>query len=226
MRSSRQPSARSRRRSPRSRRSPSGMPSAPSTPSPTRSGASSSRPRDRRPASARRTSSRRARRSARAARPCTGGGELGLPRRARADYNARVPSPGERLIALVRAEPPDRAAIAALLDGLPHGERVAAITALSGPRLQARLYASVAGAPPVTLADLVPPDAPPLREVIFHGKNSLPAFTLFQKRFCRPSRGTGELWGYNHQALAWLTGPGYFVVHEDRARGAAVDYRE
>jgi len=63
----------------------------------------------------------------------------GLPRRARADYNARVPSPGERLIALVRAEPPDRAAIAAFLDGL----RVAAITALSGPRLQARLYAMV-----------------------------------------------------------------------------------
>jgi hypothetical protein len=80
-----------------------------------------------------------------------------------------VPSPGERLIALVRVEPPDRAAIAAFLDGL----RVAAITALSGPRLQARLYAAVAGAPPVTLADLVPPDAPPLREVIFHGKNSL-----------------------------------------------------
>ena len=144
----------------------------------------------------------------------------------RADYNARVPSPGERLIALVRAEPPDRVAIAAFLDGLPHGERVAAITALSGPRLQARLYAAVSGAPPVTLADFVPPDAPPLREVIFHGKNSLPAFTLFQKRFCRPPRGGDELWGYNHQALAWLTGPGYFVVHEDRARGAAVDYRE
>ena len=54
-----------------------------------------------------------------------------------------MPSAGERLIALVRAEPPDRAAIAAFLDGLPHGERVAAITALSGPRLQARLYAMV-----------------------------------------------------------------------------------
>ena len=135
-------------------------------------------------------------------------------------------SPGEQLVALVRAEPPDRAAIAAFLDGLPHGERVAAITALSGPRLQARLYTATAGAPPVTLADFVPPDAPPLREVVFHGKNSLPAFTLFQKRFCRAPRGSDELWGYNHQALAWLTGPGYFVVHEERARGAAIDYRE
>ena len=136
-----------------------------------------------------------------------------------------MPSPGERLIALVRAEPADRAVIAAFLDGLPHGERMAAITALSGPRLQARLYAAVASAPRVTLADFVPPDAPPLREVIFHGKNSLPAFTLFQKRFCRPRGGSDALWGYNHQALAWLTGPGYFVVHDD-ARGAAIDYRE
>ena len=137
-----------------------------------------------------------------------------------------MPSPGERLVALLRAEPPDRAAIAALFDGLPPAERLAAMTALSGPRLQARLYGAVAGAPPVTLADLVPPDASPLREVIFHGKNSLPAFTLFQKRFCRPPRRSDELWGYNHQALAWLTGPGYFVVHEEGGRGSAIDYRE
>ena len=126
---------------------------------------------------------------------------------------------------LVRAEPPDRRAIAAFLDGLSHGERVAAIRALGGVRLQSRLWAAVADAPRVMLEELVPPDAPPLREVIFEGKNSLPAFTLFQKRFCRSSTGRGELWGYNHQNLAWLTGPGYFVVH-DEPRGAAIDYRE
>lgn len=135
---------------------------------------------------------------------------------------------GERLVALVRAEPIDPTAIAEFLDRCPAAERCQAIAALSGPRLQSRLYAALAGKPPVSLAELVPPDAPPLREVIFHGKNSLPAFTLFQKRFCRPpaSRGGGELWGYNHQALAWLTGPGYFVVHEEGPRGAAIDYRE
>jgi len=135
------------------------------------------------------------------------------------------PSVGARFRDLVRAEPPDRRAISAFLDGLAHAERVEAIRALGGARLQARLYEAVADAPCVTLTDLVPPDAPPLREVIFEGKNSLPAFTLFQKRFCRPSTGRGELWGYNHQALAWLTGPGYFVVHDDRD-GAAIDYRE
>jgi len=126
---------------------------------------------------------------------------------------------------LVRAEPPDRRAIVAFLDGLSHSERVAAIRALGGVRLQSRLWAAVADAPRVMLEELVPPDAPALREVIFEGKNSLPAFTLFQKRFCRPSTGRGELWGYNHQNLAWLTGPGYFVVHDDPA-GAAIDYRE
>lgn len=132
---------------------------------------------------------------------------------------------GERLIALVRAEPPDAAAIAAHLDGLAPGERLAAMRALSGPRLQARLFAAVAGNPRVTLDDLVPADAAPLGEVVFEGKNSLPAFTQFQKRFCRPPAGGATLWGYNHQALAWLTGPGYFVVHDDPA-GAALDYRE
>ena len=135
-----------------------------------------------------------------------------------------MPSPGERLVELIGAEPPDRAAIAAFLDGLAPTDRHEAITALSGPRLQGRLYAAVAAAAPVTLADFVAPDAAPLHEVIFHGKNSLPAFTLFQKRFCMPSAGRGELWGYNHQNLAWLTGPGYFVVHDD-AGGAAIDYR-
>jgi hypothetical protein len=137
-------------------------------------------------------------------------------------------SVGRRFVALVEEDPPDRHAIAAFLDSLGAAERVEAIAALGGVPLQRRLYEAVRGAPPVTLADLVPPETPPLREVIFEGKNSLLAFTRFQKRFCRPPEaGTGEeLWGYNHQALGWLTGPGYFVVREDRIRGAAIDYRE
>jgi len=133
----------------------------------------------------------------------------------------------DRLRALLGAERLDREAIAALLDGVGHFERMEAITSLGGPTLQGRLWAAVAGGPPVTQADLVPPDAPPLREVIYHGKNSLPAFTLFQKRFCRPAKGQPDeqLWGYNHQSLAWLTGPGYFVVHREGDAPAAIDYR-
>jgi hypothetical protein len=134
--------------------------------------------------------------------------------------------PGARLVELVRRDPPDRAEIAAFLDGLSTAARREAIGALSGASLQGRLYQAVAGQAAVTLADLVPPDQPPLSEVIFHGKNSLPAFTCFQKRFCRPAgvHRRDELWGYNHGDLAWLIGPGYFVVHDDPA-GAAIDYR-
>jgi hypothetical protein len=126
---------------------------------------------------------------------------------------------------MLGAERADLAAIAAHLDGLTHAERLQEIATLGGPGPQSRLYAAAAGAPRVTLADLVPPDLAPLREVIFHGKNSLPAFTFFQKRFCRTPARNDELWGYNHQSLAWLTGPGYFVVHEEPERGAAIDYR-
>ena len=133
----------------------------------------------------------------------------------------------ERLRALLGSERSDRESIAELLDGGGHGDRMEAITSLGGTAMQGRLWTAAAGGPPITQADLVPPDAPPLREVIFHGKNSLLAFTLFQKRFCRPPDGhaSQQLWGYNHQSLAWLTGPGYFVVHQEGEAPAAIDYR-
>ena len=133
----------------------------------------------------------------------------------------------ERLRALLAADRADREAITELLDGAGHGDRMDAVTSLGGPSQQSRLWTAAAGGAPVTQDDLVPPDAAPLREFIFHGKNSLPAFTLFQKRFCRPPDGQGaqQLWGYNHQSLAWLTGPGYFVVHREGEAPAAIDYR-
>jgi hypothetical protein len=60
----------------------------------------------------------------------------------------------------------------------------------------------------------VPASIEPLKEVIHHGKNTLPTHNFFQKRFCRAEEGApDELWGYNHQSLAWLTGPGYYVAH-------------
>jgi hypothetical protein len=79
----------------------------------------------------------------------------------------------------------------------------------------------------VTVDQLVPPDYSPLREVVYHGKNSLPAFTLFQKRFCRPTPETGSdtLWGYNHTNIAWLVGPGYFLYHPIDGGAPAIDYR-
>jgi hypothetical protein len=128
---------------------------------------------------------------------------------------------------LTQAPSPDRAEIAAYLDGLTPADRLEAVRSLRGAGPQRRLWEAVAAAPPVEIDVIVPPDAPPLREFIYHGKNSLPAFTLFQKRFCRPSpaEAGAQLWGYNHTDVARFVGPGYFVCHAVDGSGAAIDYR-
>ena len=134
----------------------------------------------------------------------------------------------ERLHALLERPTTSREEVASWLDGLSSSNRLDAMRACGGTPLQRRLYELAAGAAPVSIDEIVPPDLPPLREVIYHGKNSLPAFTLFQKRFCRPAPGAAErvLWGYNHTNIGWLVGPGYFVCHAVDGPGAAVDYRE
>lgn len=134
----------------------------------------------------------------------------------------------DRLQALLAADRPSGAEIADLLDRASPSERVEAIRSLGGVRLQRRLWEAAAGGPPVAIDDLVPPDAAPLAEFIYEGKNSLAAFTIFQKRFCRPSTPDAReaLWGYNHTAIGRFVGPGYFVCHPVGDAGAAIDYRE
>ena len=51
-------------------------------------------------------------------------------------------------------------------------------------------------------------------ECIHEGKNSLPMFTLFQKRFCRLE--DGRVAGYNHGSTMHLIGPGYFIARETK----------
>jgi hypothetical protein len=122
----------------------------------------------------------------------------------------------------------DPSAICDLLDGVSHAERVDAIRSL-GRGAQRSLYAAVDGFAPLRLADLVPPSVEDGATVRHFGRNTLPAFTHFEKRFCRP-RGTdpdepAALYGFNFQKLAALTGPGYFVAHEDPNRPEVwVDY--
>ena len=48
--------------------------------------------------------------------------------------------------------------------------------------------------------------------VIHHGQNSLLAFNSFQKRVVD---NDGTLQGYNHQTMAWFTGPGHFTLAQD-----------
>jgi hypothetical protein len=136
--------------------------------------------------------------------------------------------PEERLRELLDRPATTGDEIAAFLDGLPAADRLTAIRACGGTPPQRRLWELAAGAPRVTVDEVVPRDLPPLREVVYHGKNSLPAFTLFQKRFCRPSPDAGPdtLWGYNHTNIAWLVGPGYFVYHPVEGGVSAIDYRE
>jgi hypothetical protein len=136
--------------------------------------------------------------------------------------------PADELKARIDETPVSPPAIAALLDGLAHAERVAATRAL-GRREQSRLYRAVDGFLPLSLSDMVPPKRPDWSEVRHHGRNTLPAFTHFEKRFCRP-RGAnpdrpGVLYGFNFQSLSPLTGPGYFLTVEAGDRPEVlVDY--
>jgi hypothetical protein len=112
-----------------------------------------------------------------------------------------------------------------VLDGLGHIGRVETIRHWSRG-VQAKLYEAAKGFMPVALDYFVPAGTEPLVEIIHHGKNSLPAFTHFQKRFCRPKEGE-DLWGYNHndEPVNTSVGPGYFVVHAAPDEGEIdIDY--
>jgi hypothetical protein len=130
--------------------------------------------------------------------------------------------------ALLDRDPVKPAEVAALLDGFAPEERVAAIRG-AGRSHQRRLYRAVEGQGGLPLAALVPPARAALETVRHFGKNTLPAFTLFEKRFCRPAGeaagAPAALWGYNFQTVSPLTGPGYYVAYEDRAHGEVlIDY--
>ncbi len=102
--------------------------------------------------------------------------------------------------------------ILAHLNGLGNAERISQVTALDRKHM-VRLWEVVSGAWDLDINHFVPSEVDPLTEIIHWGKNSLPAFRRFQKRFCRPTPEATELWGYNEQLMRKATGPGYFVTH-------------
>lgn len=121
----------------------------------------------------------------------------------------------------------DMGAVERFFDGLSADERARTATEMTAKE-QADLYDAAKGFRTVRLGDIVSNDTPALVPVIHHGRNSLPAFTRFQKRFCRPDGAPGEreLWGYNHNP-GWImpfTGPGYFVAYEQGEREVLIDY--
>ena len=138
--------------------------------------------------------------------------------------------PGSELIGRLRDASIDCQGVARFLDSLASAERVAAVREL-GRSEQRRLYAAVDGFLPLALEDLVPARVADLTTVRHYGRNTLPAFTRFEKRFCRPRsadpRKPDALYGFNFQPLSPLTGPGYFVARPVPGRPEVdVDYRE
>jgi hypothetical protein len=120
-----------------------------------------------------------------------------------------------------------------VLDELGHTGRLATTRGWGKSELS-RLYEAAKGHHPLTLEHFVPSSIGASTEVIHHGKNSLPVFTHFQKRFMRPEGASDpvtELYGFNRQSNEGVTGPGYFVVHTEWDGGqvpgeVAIDYRK
>lgn len=139
--------------------------------------------------------------------------------------------PGATLKELITRPSPDAAEIASFLDSLSLADRIAAVRSLGGTALQGALWRAVESVPRVRTGEMVPPDYPELRPAIFHGKNSLPAFTEFQKICFRPL-GPAEpavAWGYNETKIRGLIGAGYYVLHDTPDAplgGAAFDYTQ
>lgn len=138
--------------------------------------------------------------------------------------------PQDAILSALLASPIDIDALAKLFDAASSAERVAAIQKFT-PKIQRRLFEAAKGRK-VTTFDIVPDGTAPLQEIIHEGRNTLPAFRSFQKRFCLPTEehrpdNRRVLWGYNHQTFSGITGPGYFVAYDDEDAGeVVVDYRQ
>ncbi len=138
-------------------------------------------------------------------------------------------SAGQELVGRLRESTIKTVDVARFLDALSEEDRIAAIRSI-GAKEQRRLYDAVQGFAPVRLVELVPPDVSDLGVVRHYGKNSLPVFSEFEKRFSRAPdldpNAPEELMGFNFQTMSPITGPGYFVATEDAGRGEVlVDYR-
>ena len=128
---------------------------------------------------------------------------------------------------LLKTDTPDRAAIADFLNGLPALDQVREVRSLS-VKMVHRCWAVFEPGETIGLDHLVPTEHPADKAVHHMGVNTLPAFRHFEKRFTRAPGNPDEIWGYNHQTFAWLTGPGSFVVHEkvfDNEDALFIDYR-
>ena len=77
-----------------------------------------------------------------------------------------------------------------------------------------------------TITHFVPEDRPNRKFVRHYGKNSLPVFSIFEKRFARPHDDATVAWGFNFSPVMKVVGPGHFVLRAGNERHAEmhVDY--
>lgn len=113
----------------------------------------------------------------------------------------------------------DPKSLALALDKASHAQRLAWLYTLS-PKKMAQLFEECEGSLPLDAEFFVPQASEDLSPVVHHGFNNLPLFRRFQKVMFR--NADGMVAGRNAQAMAWATGPGYFVVGP-RSSGDPID---
>lgn len=102
--------------------------------------------------------------------------------------------------------------ISSYLDDLAPSQRIDEVLTVRGGLIR-RMYSLADPGAKLTADDMVAPSTPAGATVTYEGRNSLPAFSRFQKRFARTADGL--VFGYNFQptpGVGILTGPGYFSV--------------
>ena len=104
----------------------------------------------------------------------------------------------------------DMDGLAAWLDGLSNAERSAEVLTLN-KSAQKTLW-TLCAERTVAIEDLVPVGTPSLKPVRHIGKNSLPVFSRFEKRFCRIDADPNLLVGYNEGPTRPYVGPGDFTT--------------
>jgi hypothetical protein len=126
---------------------------------------------------------------------------------------------------LLAENPIDMKKLSEYLDGLPNEQRIAEVATMNGKE-QEKLFEAADGFMALDLDFYAPTSGGAFNQVIHHGRNNIPLFTRFQKRFCLPDRETDpeQRWGYNHQTMALFTGPGYFVAKQHNDMEVVVDY--
>jgi hypothetical protein len=86
---------------------------------------------------------------------------------------------------------------------------------------QAKVFEAAKDFRPLSLDDFVPPSVAARTEVTHIGKNTLGAFTHFEKHLFKPARDDAKdvLVGRNFQSTSTFTGPGFFVARPGTEAG-------